>query len=77
MNSNTYETTANLNRTELRERVTVSVEEAGQVLGLSRGAAYNAARRGDIPTLKIGKRLIVSTAQLLAMLDARAQPVAH
>lgn len=66
-----------MNRTELCERVTVSVEEAGQVLGLSRGAAYNAARRGDIPTLKIGMRLIVSTAQLLAMLDARAEPVAH
>ncbi|TFD13853.1 DNA-binding protein [Cryobacterium sp. TMT1-2-2] len=66
-----------MNRRELSERVTVSVEQAGQVLGLSRGAAYNAARRGDIPTLKIGKRLIVSTAQLLAMLDACAEPVAH
>ena len=66
-----------MNRRELSERVTVSVEEAGQVLGLSRGAAYNAARRGDIPTLKIGKRLIVSTAALLSMLDAHAAPGTH
>lgn len=61
-----------MNRSELAERVTITVEEAGRVLGLSRGAAYNAARRGDIPTIRLGKRLVVSTAALLAKVDAGA-----
>jgi len=65
-----------MNRTELSERVTVTVEEAGQAIGLSRGAAYSAARRGDIPTVKIGKRLLVPTKALLAKLDS-AQPIAR
>lgn len=61
-----------MTRTELTERVTITVEEAGQVLGLGRGAAYSAARRGDIPTFRVGKRLLVSTAALLAKIDAAA-----
>jgi excisionase family DNA binding protein len=49
-------------------RPTVSVEEAGQILGISRGAAYRAARTGELPTLRFGRRLIVPTARLLEML---------
>lgn len=58
------------------ERVTVSVEEAGRLLGISRGSAYEAARRGDIPTLRIGKRLIVPVAALQSLLASagKAQP---
>lgn len=52
------------------ERLTISVEEAGRLLGLSRPGAYRAAKRGDIPTIRIGRRLLVSRAALLAMLDA-------
>lgn len=51
------------------ERPTLSVEEAGEVLGISRDLAYKAAARGDIPTIRVGpKRLRVPTARLLAML---------
>ena len=48
--------------------LTTSVPEAGKVLGLSRNAAYDAAKRGEIPTLKFGKRLVVPTAALRKML---------
>jgi excisionase family DNA binding protein len=41
------------------ERRTISVEEAGRQLGLSRNSAYQAAGRGEIPTIKIGRRLLV------------------
>lgn len=51
---------------------TVSVERAGALLGISRGSAYEAARRGDIPALRIGKRLVVPTARLLALLGVDA-----
>jgi hypothetical protein len=36
-----------------------TVEQAGKILGLSRASAFAAANRGDIPTIRIGKRLIV------------------
>jgi len=41
-------------------RETCSVVEAGQRLGISRNAAYEAARRGELPTIRIGRRLLVS-----------------
>jgi hypothetical protein len=51
-----------------QQRPTITVPEAGQLIGLSRPSAYEAARRGDIPTLKIGRRRVVPTARLLEML---------
>ncbi len=33
--------------------------DTGRILGLSRGATYEAARRGEIPVLRFGKRLLV------------------
>jgi len=53
----------------LRARTTVSVEEAARVLGISRGGAYDAARRGDLPTMRIGRRLRVPVPILMRMLD--------
>jgi excisionase family DNA binding protein len=47
----------------LDDRQTISVPEAGRALGISRNAAYEAARRGEIPTIKFGKRLVVPLAR--------------
>ncbi|MDP8931636.1 MAG: helix-turn-helix domain-containing protein [Actinomycetota bacterium] len=47
---------------------TLTVEEAGELLGLSRSSAYRAAAKGELPTLRFGRRLLVPTARLLAML---------
>jgi excisionase family DNA binding protein len=52
----------------LRMPPTLTVEQAGQVLGLGRYAAYDAVKRGEIPVLRFGRRLIVPTPALLAML---------
>ena len=42
---------------------TVSVPEAGKTyLGLGRNGSYEAARRGDIPTIRVGRLLRVSVA---------------
>jgi excisionase family DNA binding protein len=38
---------------------TYTVPEAGRRLGISRDAAYGAARRGEIPTIRLGRRLVV------------------
>jgi excisionase family DNA binding protein len=49
-------------------RMTVTVEEAAQLLGIGRQSAYQAARTGELPTIKLGRRLLVPRAQLDAML---------
>lgn len=52
---------------------TISVEVAGSILGLSRDGAYQAVRRGDIPSLRFGRKIVVPTARLLAMLGLRSE----
>ena len=47
---------------------TITVDEAGDMLGISRRSAYRAAARGEIPTLRLGRRLLVPTPRLLALL---------
>jgi excisionase family DNA binding protein len=46
----------------------LTIEEASAVLRISRGSAYEAARTGQIPTIRIGRRLLVPRAKLLQML---------
>jgi hypothetical protein len=51
--------------------MTISVPEAGKTyFDLSRNAAYAAAKRGDFPTIKIGKLLRVPVRALEKKLDA-------
>lgn len=50
------------------ESPTVSVEVAGKALGLGRQATYDACHRGDIPTIRFGRRIVVPTAALRRML---------
>jgi hypothetical protein len=53
------------------ERKTLSVPEAGQLyFGMGRDAAYNAAKRGDLPVIRFGRLLRVSVPALEKMLDA-------
>jgi hypothetical protein len=48
---------------------TASVPNAGIVLGLARNASYAAASRGEIPTLRFGRKLRVPTATLRKMIE--------
>lgn len=41
------------------QRLTYSVDEAAEVLGISRASAYEAIRKGEIPHIKIGKRILI------------------
>ncbi|MCA1846511.1 MAG: helix-turn-helix domain-containing protein [Actinobacteria bacterium] len=56
----------------LQGRVTISVEEAARLLGLGRSAAYEAARRGELPTRRLGRRLLVPVPALLEWLGLPA-----
>lgn len=50
-------------------RRTYTIEEAAQLLGIGRNHAYEAAKRGDIPSIKIGKRIVVPKAAIDRMLE--------
>lgn len=50
-------------------RMTISVEEAGKLLGLGRSASYDAARRGELPVISIGRRKLVSLPALERMIE--------
>ena len=47
---------------------TLTIPETARLLGISRSAAYRAAACGEIPTIRIGRRLLVPTAKLFDML---------
>ena len=38
---------------------TMTVEDVARELGIGRNAAYEAARRGDFPTIRMGRRVLV------------------
>ena len=46
----------------------ITVERAGRLLGMGRSAAYEAARRGDLPTIRWGRRLLCPTVRVLELL---------
>ncbi len=50
------------------ERLTLSVEEAARLLGVGRGAAYEAARRGELPSVRLGRRILIPRHALGALL---------
>lgn len=53
---------------EIRDRAVVDVPTAGEVFGLSRSSAYDAANRGDIETISFGRRKVVSVAWIFEKL---------
>ena len=57
--------TTNLNE---KQRATLDLQEVAKRLGISRGTAYAAAARGELPTIRIGKRILVPRAALDSLL---------
>lgn len=55
-------------------RLTISVSEAAKRLGIGRNQAYEAARVGELPAIKIGRRLLVPVAAFERMLLMAEQP---
>jgi hypothetical protein len=50
---------------ELLSHPTASIPDVGRIcFGLSRNGSYNAAKRGDFPTIRIGKLFKVPTSAL-------------
>ena len=53
----------------VEDRLVFTVDEAAQLLGISRSFAYEAVQRGEIPSMRIGRRILVPKAALLRFLE--------
>ncbi len=63
---------------ETGEKLVYTVPEAGKLLGISRATAYSLAHQGQIPVIRLGKRLVVPKCGLERMLnETRNQPQQH
>ena len=52
------------------EPLTITVPEAAVVLGVSRSHAYDLAHTDELPTIRLGHRLVVPAAALRALLES-------
>ena len=59
--------------TELRSRNVITVEEAADALQIGRTAAYEAVRHGELPSLRLGRRILIPTAPLLRLLGQEGE----
>lgn len=57
---------------DLLQRTTVSVPIAGRVLGVGVSKSYQLAREGVLPTIKLGRKLVVPVPALLKLLGVEA-----
>lgn len=55
------------------EKITISVDELRQQLGISRTKAYALARSADFPAIKLGGRILIPLAQLEAWIARQAE----
>jgi excisionase family DNA binding protein len=51
------------------DRLVLSVPEAGQLLGISRAFAYELIARGELPFMRLGRRIVVPKAALLELVE--------
>ena len=53
---------------------TYTIEQAAKLLGLSRNSCYDAGNRGEIPAVRVGKRLLVPIAAFDRFLENCSEP---
>lgn len=64
---------------DLRDgRAFITIEEFASLPGSpSRDVCYEAARRGELPTMRLGSRILIPVPRLLALLGAETQEENH
>ncbi len=62
---------------ELDSRTTLTIEEISLTLGIGRNTAYQAVRTGEIPSIRIGRRILVPVAAFEKMLLEAGQVANH
>jgi excisionase family DNA binding protein len=56
------------------DRLTLTVDETRKKLGLSRGLIYQAIHKGEIPSVRIGRRILIPRAALEKLLANPGTP---
>ncbi len=56
----------------VEDRLTLTVEEAATLLGISRAFAYEAVGRGEVSSIRIGRRILVPKAALNKLVGPEA-----
>ena len=65
-----------MNMTEERDKhdkdkaLTLSVEHAARLIGISRATAYRMVSSGDLPAVRVGRRVLILKKPLMEMLEA-------
>ena len=59
------------------ERLVWTVEEAGRLLGISRAHAYELVARGELPHLRLGRRVVIPKHAIETLLAARHRVNTH
>ena len=54
------------------DRTVLTIEEVASLLRIGRTGAYEAARRGELPIVRIGRRMLVPRAALDKLLNGAA-----
>jgi excisionase family DNA binding protein len=52
----------------------LSVPQAAAILGISKDLAYDLTARGELPSLRFGRRVVVPTKPLLTLLNGEGAP---
>jgi excisionase family DNA binding protein len=62
------------------ERAVLTADEAWKLIGgtevISRGGWYNAIKRGEVPSIRMGKRILIPRAALMRWLESAGRKVA-
>ena len=60
----------------MTKKITGTVDEAAEVAGVSRNSAYEGVKNGDIPSIRIGKRILVLWGPFMRKLGVEESEVA-
>jgi len=63
--------------TKNQRRLTLTVEEAGDLLGVGRSTAYELVRSGEIPSIRLRRRIVVPVAHLSKRLCLTPAEILH
>jgi excisionase family DNA binding protein len=55
------------------ERLVLTVAEAGALLGVSRAFAYELVARGELPVIRLGRRIVIPKTGLIQMIDTASR----
>lgn len=55
-------------------RLTLSIDEVAEILGISRGLVYGLVARGELPSIRFGRRILVPTRAVDELVNAYARP---